>query len=170
MCIRDRWVPWHVEQRPGYSERDNSILHHPSFSKLKNDQTRLQEWGWSMAQLKRMRPKCPMFQLRYTLRNGWFLATWGVETSTVRFAEKTGKTSNAGIKMTYHLVFGTNLAIESVFGNAVLDENDCFFFLFSIWTHQKRFRQPYPKIWCSSVTIKELSRALGDAPSFTHFS
>ena len=32
------------------------------------------------------------------------------------------------------------------------------------------FWQPSPKIWCSSVTIKELYPALGDAPSFTDFS
>ena len=28
--------PWAVNRRPGYLTRDNSILHHPIFSKLKN--------------------------------------------------------------------------------------------------------------------------------------
>ena len=43
---------------------------------------------------------------------------------------KAGKTSNAGIKLTYPLVFGRNLATKSVFGNAVLDDNYCFFIFF----------------------------------------
>ena len=35
------------------------------------------------------------------------------------------------MKLTYPAVFGTKLATKSVFGNAVLDENYCFFiFLF----------------------------------------
>ena len=38
--------------------------------------------------------------------------------------------SNAGIKLRYHLVFGTKLANKSVFGNAVLDENYSFFLFF----------------------------------------
>ena len=37
---------------------------------------------------------------------------------------------NAGIKLTYPLVFGTKLATKSVFGNAVLDENYCFLIFF----------------------------------------
>ena len=44
------------------------------------------------------------------------------------------------------------------------------FSFFSSLTHWNMFWQPSPKIWCSSVTIKELYPALGDAPSFTHFS
>ena len=38
--------------------------------------------------------------------------------------------SNAGMKLTYPLVFGTKISTKSVFGNAVLDENFCFFFFF----------------------------------------
>ena len=53
------------------------------------------------------------------------------ETSAVRFVGKKRETmSNAGIKLTYPLVFGTKLATKSVVGNAVLNENYCFFIFF----------------------------------------
>ena len=41
------------------------------------------------------------------------------------------KEFQAGMKMAYPLIFGTNLPIKSVFGNAVIDEN--MFFLSSFF-------------------------------------
>ena len=59
----------------------------------------------------------------------------------VRFDSRRKKretTPNAGIKLTYPLVFGRKLATKSVFGNAVLDEN-YHFFIFSFLTHWNMF-------------------------------
>ena len=73
------WEPWYVKRRPGYLKRNNSIFYHPSFSKLKNDQTKLQEQRWSTPLLTwKNRPICPLSQLRYNLLKSRFLATWDV--------------------------------------------------------------------------------------------
>ena len=56
-----------------------------------------------------------------------------------------------------------------MFGNAVLDENYRFF-IFFFFNPLEYVLTAISQIWCSSVTIKELYPALGDAPSFTHFS
>ena len=52
------------------------------------------------------------------------------------------------------MVFGSHVAIQSVFGNAVLDEKD-YFISFSILKSLEYVLLSL-EIWCSLVTTKEL--------------
>ena len=127
------------------------------------------------------RAKGPLSQLRYTLLTAdfsrpemfqtFYFGTNVYETSAVRSAEKKREnTSNAGMKLTYPLVFRSIWPLNlSVFGNAVLDDNCCFFIFFLFKPIGIPFDNHLPKVRAYRLRLRNHDWGWVNAPSFTHF-
>ena len=146
---------------------------------MKNDQTKLPEWRWSMALYwwancgqdawgSNEDTLCERveFSRPGTFQTSSFRTNIN-ETSAVRLAEeKTGKPFNT--RMKWHILWFSeqirppNLCLATPYSAKQLLYTSFDSIGYTLW------QQP-PKVWYSSVKIKELWRAVGDAASFIHF-